>query len=553
MALCRSKKPHQKACALGVMALLFLSACSSAAIPASGQARIRWRDPGLESMMREYLGKPSGTISQSDLAGIQSICIEGSDIRHADESDEDFSRRLERQQKEFEEASTAELLKSNEKLERTLYYLEDFLEFPDLAQLTIKDGWITDLGPVPLMENLISLSLIGCHIQDISSLASASNLLDLNLDSNSSLESLAPLTGIPQLRSLSISASDDSYAFYLPIATLTNLEKLSLPKVPDAAFLNSLQNLSELSIGITQQSQEQEIDLSFLKKLKHLDSLTLKLNGDADLTPLSESGQLTSLALTLTDQKGLEPVQKVDLSALTALFQLRDLSLTATGNQVSKEFKSLAPLSSLSKLENLRITGTVHSGLQTLGALKNLKSLYLDPSTTEGITDFSFISAMTALNQLQLSRIDTADLDFLRPLTQMQQLTIPSSKLRDIGPLSGMSRLTTLDLSSNKIENIEPLSGLITLHSLNLSKNKISDLSPLESLTQLEALSLNKNELIDLNALSGLIHLKSLELASNDVADLSPLSGLRLDSLIIKDNKRIQDYSPVQHVPGLER
>ena len=183
-----------------------------------------------------------------------------------------------------------------------------------------------------------------------------------------------------------------------------------------------------------------------------------------------------------------------------------------------------------------------------------------DPSgNSNSVSDLSPLSGLTQLISLGLSGNAISDISPLSGLIHLESLGLEGNAISDLSPLSGLANLTSLSLSSNAISDISPLSGLINLKWLSLSNNGILDISVLSHLADLKGLSLMDNSVSDLSPLSGIIGLSSLRLEGNSIWDISPLvanTGLgNQDSVYVKRNPlgypSIHTYIPALQEGGV--
>ena len=160
----------------------------------------------------------------------------------------------------------------------------------------------------------------------------------------------------------------------------------------------------------------------------------------------------------------------------------------------------------------------------------------------------------------------TYSIDGLSGLINLTDLQMDCGA-RSLEPLRNLTNLRTLSaVNGGKVngaaDSLEPLSGLTNLQSLSVRvrpANDCIDLSPLANLTQLKTLCVatDQNDHVsarNLSALSSLTNLSSLELRINNLTDLSAMASLsNLQTLTISDPDGISDWSPVAHVPVINK
>jgi internalin A len=281
--------------------------------------------------------------------------------------------------------------------------------------------------------------------------------------------------------------------------------------------------LPELPQEITQLTHLRVLDLSS----RRFDRTSP--NQIINLAPLSGLSNLTNLDLSGN--------KIINLAPLSGLSKLTDLDLSL--NQIV----NLAPLSGLSNLTELYLFGNQIVNLAPLSGLSNLTNLYL---TGNQIINLAPLSGLSNLTNLDLSHNQIINLAPLSGLSNLTNLDLSHNQIINLAPLSGLSNLTNLDLSGNQIINLAPLSGLSNLTNLDLSGNQIINLAPLSGLSNLTILELSRNQIINLAPLSGLSNLTNLDLSGNQIINLAPLSGLsNLTSLDLIHNQ-ITDLSPLR-------
>lgn len=185
------------------------------------------------------------------------------------------------------------------------------------------------------------------------------------------------------------------------------------------------------------------------------------------------------------------------------------------------KLESLAPISTLSKLQTLDLTGCQFAPeeLASLAALPQLTRLILAETGLSTIADLSGCKTLTSLD-------------------------LTHNTLRNLEPLASMTTLSELLLGHNAITGLESLSGLSNLEILDVSYNSLTSLAPLESCTKLTWLDASNNSLAALEALDSLSLLTHLSVAYNQLAEIDLLgSCTNLTELDVSNNQLISIYS----------
>jgi Leucine Rich repeats (2 copies) len=255
-------------------------------------------------------------------------------------------------------------------------------------------------------------------------------------------------------------------------------------------------------------------DVSVLRELRKMTSLTLSVTKAGDVSAL---GELTNL--TFLDLSGPEIT---DVSALKNLTRLTFLDLS--GTQV-RDISALRELTGLTSL-NLGFTR-----VDDVSVLKELKSLtFLDLSATE-VADVSVLTDLRNLTSLDLKRTQVRDVSALRELQSLTYLDLRRTRVSDVSPLRNLTLLTALDLSDTGVSDVSALQGLTRLTSLDLSDTQVRYVTALQALQNLTSLDVKGTLVTDVSALIKLKILTSLDLRRtrvNDVSALTTRKGLTL-------------------------
>lgn len=181
--------------------------------------------------------------------------------------------------------------------------------------------------------------------------------------------------------------------------------------------------------------------------------------------------------------------------------------------------------------------------------LLQIKTLDLYPrrSHRASFRDWSFISVLSKLEELDLCFLSITQLPSLEALTQLKRLKLVHTSLTDISPLSPLRSLEWLNLTNVKFTDLTPLESLPNLNSLNLSGSNVSDLSPLSTLPVLSDLNICHTGVVDLKPLMGISQLQILSVDGNDRQNIDILTHQNFPALrelwILYD-----DYYPM--LPG---
>lgn len=346
---------------------------------------------------------------------------------------------------------------------------------------------------------------------------------------------------------LTFSEEELNYLFE-GIVEIPRLEELSIQLFNscDLDFLSQLPDLKSLSLDIeTQENNENYLALSTLSSLEQLN---LKLHSTTiDLSFLENLIALEDLSLVGTiDEEGYSNNFITHIEALENLHQLKSLTL----ERVNLTDQDTHSLSALTSLENLNLSDNHISDLSSLEFLTNLKSL--DLSRNE-ISDIQLLSHFRELEKLDVAVNHIQDITPIRSLSSLTSLNIGGNEISDIEGLADLTNLTALSAFSNYISDIEPLSSLYKLNMLSLSFNEIEDIRFLANLYQLETLFLEKNQITDISSIMHLPKLSFLYLNGNQIEDIPTLASTEssaLQTLHLEDNQ-VTDITPLSSYPEL--
>lgn len=187
---------------------------------------------------------------------------------------------------------------------------------------------------------------------------------------------------------------------------------------------------------------------------------------------------------------------------------------------------SVADLSQLARLPNLRTLDLSHTKLSNISGLAGLTQLTNLNLGFNSITNISALAGMTQLQTLNLSFNTISDISALSGMNDLQALYLDANNLTNISALSNKPALTKLYLDANQLASITPLASSPNLTELGLSHNQLSTITTLSGMSALQVLALDSNNLSTVSALSGLSRLQTLYLRGNLLSNVAAISGL---------------------------
>ncbi len=343
------------------------------------------------------------------------------------------------------------------------------------------------------------------------------------------------------------------YAF----STLKHLN-VSNARVPDLDPIRNLSRLESLNA-----SKSLIVSIEPLRYIPQMRTLDISGTLVSDISPLED---FTSLEILNLSESRVE-----DLKIPGKLTSLRELNISYL--PVNNE--SVKPLSKLSSLEVLEMTGTHIDTLAFIESLTNLKRLKIDGTSIRNLT------GVEKLTLLEVLFIDNTEVSSLEPLLQIPSLKIVYCDKTNINSKTALAFMKSRpevkviyesqelmawwDKLSEDWKEIfagitelsdpptrEQLHEVTYIRALNISDNAlINDISPLVEIASLQDLNLSGTGIKTLNALSELYNLHTLNINRTRVSDLTPLSGLTGLTEIEFANSAVASIKPLIELPNV--
>ena len=326
--------------------------------------------------------------------------------------------------------------------------------------------------------------------------------------------------------------------------TFVYLDLSEYPEITDLTGLSYCTNLRVLNIsGLKIQSGMSEI--CTLSKLEAFIARDCGLNtlADGGAPVLSTAVNLKLLDLSYNNFSNLNSVFKSgirygklsevyldhnrldDISALSCAPAMVVLSLAENGlttedlvgvakfpfliylSLANNDISSIASLSNMKYLEELRLQGNRISDVRPLKKMINLKALYLGH------------------NQIY------QNIDFLDYLSELRVLYLNDNQITDISSLVSLTKLAAINVSNNQLVSLATLEAYSdTLEEVYAENNNIARFDFVENMTGLRKLMLAGNDPVAEDYLStylsGLTNLETLTLSDKPLTDLSFLNGM---------------------------
>lgn len=404
-------------------------------------------------------------------------------------------------------------------------------------------------------ENLESLDLSECLIDDLSFIGNFPNLVELNLDKNA-ISDLSPLKDLHSLERLYLGKNHISNI--TPLNDLANLQVLALNNnmLVDVSSLNNMPSLVDIDL-----STNDITAIADLSNLVNLESVNLSYNLISSISAL-ENLPIKELNIMNTDINDLNAVANfMELETLKAGFRYLGKGserylLTQKYEIDDRFFNGLTGLKSLAGHNNLKTLylamlsedGEAGDTLESLAGLTNLETLNFYHYS--GASDPNVLGSLVNLKELVLDSagIGFYDVSFLANLTKLEKLSIETfCYVEDLSVISGLTNLQELRMYKYG-EDLSFVTGLKNLRLLELKNwDTIEDYSPLLALDNLEYLVL-EGERVALNNLSIISQLKSLKFLDiegaqiNNIKDVGQLSNL--ECFLLRNTEIVGDSKP---------
>jgi len=190
------------------------------------------------------------------------------------------------------------------------------------------------------------------------------------------------------------------------------------------------------------------------------------------------------------------------------------------------------------------------STLEPLSKLTELKTINISGTHVD---DLTFIRNLTRLESLNISETYITSLDPLRHAIHLKNLDAANTKISDLAPFQAYPALERLNLSGSEITDLAHLSTLALLRDLRINNTAIADLSPLAAGSQLEVLDISGTMVTSLDALRQLTRLERLHADDSKITDLSPLAGLINLQYLFIDRTQASNLEVLSGLPSLRR
>jgi len=335
---------------------------------------VTFPDSNFEALIRQTLGKPSGDITDADLATITTLRGRYKDITNI----------------------------------TGIEYCVN-ITFLDLYN----NGQISDISQLSGLTKLVELYLGQNDITDISALTNMFNLEVLQINNNN-INDISLISGFQNLTYLAI--GENPLNDFSSITSLTNLEIISITslQLQNLDIISNLTNLTDIEAR-----KNRITDISVLSNLIALEYLNLSINPIADYSPIAGLINLRNLSLNNN--------HIIDINFLTNLINLEILDIF---------YNDISDISAISNLIKLVRLTSGHNQISDISALSNLTELeYLDISMNPAVSNIGALAGLGNLKYLYMYYNDVTDISPLLNLVNLVKLNLKNNAVVDIETL----------------------------------------------------------------------------------------------------------------------
>jgi hypothetical protein len=201
--------------------------------------------------------------------------------------------------------------------------------------------------------------------------------------------------------------------------------------------------------------------------------------------------------------------------------------------------------------KGLMVEGPWDPSLVEFIARNEITALYLNGSKGWSTEDYSFLSQLKTIEELDIIAAESHHLDAMQEMPRLQELSLTTST----DSVIDFARMQNLeDCFLHWWKGAQSIFDAPALKSLYLDEIKIKSYAPLERLTALESLTLGNSNIEDLSCLKSLQRLTKLELLNcRKIVDFSPIASLKeLRRLRIEGSKQLCTIDFVASLKALE-
>ena len=279
-------------------------------------------------------------------------------------------------------------------------------------------------------------------------------------------------------------------------------------------------------VDVDPQSSDKNVsDLSDLQYFSNVQDLHLTGDVGFDFSPLAKLQNLTKLYIMIRNS-----TKTCDFSSLKGVTKnLTTLSVRVSGDP------DLSPLERFTNLTDLDIDANYLKSLDAIKGLTKLEHLVLHASS---VSDLSPLKNLTNLTDLGIYSSAATNIDALKGLTKLKDLWLYIWDAPDLSPLKNLTDVTNLHVVTNKATSVDALKGLTKLKKLEMQIHNVSDISPLGNLKNLTFLDISDSIVKDISTIKQIPYLSYLDITCCDkIGDYSPLKSLPGNAVLVVSAK----------------
>lgn len=360
-----------------------------------------------------------------------------------------------------------------------------FQDYSQLYALTMQDAQLNDLSKFPAMVNLSKLDISNNELVKAPWLANFTSLKELDISYND-LTDISSLSNLKNLIKLDISLNP--LRNFRPLGSLKQLRSLDISQLENAQYatLPAMPELTELIIKNSNLDKNIDSLRPFLLSLKSLETLDLEgnnLDSYDYILALAENPNSREVFSDELNTNVLFPnLKKLSLSKnnLTYIQKIRIFPLLEELDlSYNTGIMSFEPLTSLSKLRKLDLTGCSIIDIDTLSKLQNLNWLCIAGTHSAEVSTLNKFKYLHYLDMSNCTFYTWAAFN----IPELRELNISNSDIKDLNLLSGLKELEILDLRQNSsISDYSALTKLKSLKVLYISEGSADKLREIRAL-----------------------------------------------------------------------
>ncbi len=312
-------------------------------------------------------------------------------------------------------------------------------------------GHIDNLAPLSVLENLKSLKAKNTSINSLEPLRELEDLEYLDV-SNTLIDDLGPLSFSRQLKILKIEGTlvDN----LLPIIYHNGLrflycDNIPMPKAKIEAFA------------------EKNRDCLVIHRTKELQSWWSLLEPEWKNIFKKHLSAVFAYSEYESDTNNMMP-GKEDLHKI--------VNLRVINIQFNHAIDKVNPLTMLTKLRNLQISGTKINDISSLAQLNQLESIDLSENPLNSLVDLEYLPKVRYLN---IENTPIENLDPLQNWQELEELNCAGTLIRNLKPLKDIKKVKIINCANTDVRNLKHIEHLsikkLVVYNTRVSSSRIEN------------------------------------------------------------------------------